>query len=363
MSNLKKKKLAILTAGGDCPGLNSVIASFTLAAINNGYEVTGIKGSFEGLLDTKHYINLDVQKISGIKHTGGTILGTANKGLFCSKAGNGETLQIPKEVLLKAKNNLDKEKIQALAVLGGDGSLNTAYQLSKVGVKIIGCPKTIDNDILGIDTTFGFSTAVDYINQAIERIHTTAESHGRIFIVETMGRSAGWLGLYGGISGGANAILIPEIPFDVKDIVKFLNKRHKKHGIIIVSEGAKAKDQVETILEVGTSKENRLGGIAKKLKREIDIITNGKIDIRTLVLGHLQRGGNPNWYDKILCTQYGVSAFNAIKDKNYNVVVNIKNKKIDYIPLEKIADGVKLVPANHPLINVAKDLGIFIGSF
>ncbi|MBV9673694.1 MAG: ATP-dependent 6-phosphofructokinase, partial [Verrucomicrobia bacterium] len=309
---MQKKRIGILTSGGDCPGLNAVLRGVTKAAENIGWEVFGFRDGFEGLLPPARYLMLDRASTADIIQIGGTILGTTNKGHFVAKQGAGEKISIPFEVIKQAWETLAELRIDGLVVVGGDGSLTTALQLFEAGFPIIGVPKTIDNDLEATALTFGFYSAVDCVTAALDRLHPTAMSHKRVMILEVMGRHAGWIALFGGVAGGADIILIPEIPFEWQAVAETVLQREEEgyqSTLVVVAEGAKSRLGEQSYLPT-LQGEYRLGGIGEIVAREIAQRT-GK-ETRCVVLGHLQRGGAPTTHDRILATRFGVKTIELI---------------------------------------------------
>ncbi|PWX52302.1 6-phosphofructokinase [Clostridium perfringens] len=307
------KKIAILTGGGDCPGLNAVIRAVTRTAIlKYGYEVIGYKFGYRGLYNND-FVKLDLDSVSGILHRGGTILHSSNKdNLFDYQVEDENGKIVKKDVSNVGVENLKKEGVDALVVIGGDGTLTSARDFARKGVNVIGVPKTIDNDLLATDVTFGFNTATEIATEALDRLHTTAESHHRIMLLEVMGRNAGWIALESGIAGSADVILLPEIPYDINKIVEKVKEREeagKQFTIIVVAEGAKPKDGEVVVSKIVDDSPDpiRLGGIANKLAIDLEGLIKNH-EIRSTVLGHIQRGGNTSTYDRILSTKYGVKA-------------------------------------------------------
>ena len=306
------KKIALLTGGGDCPGLNAVIRAVTRTAIlNYGIEVVGYKFGYRGLYNND-FIPLTLDTVSGILHRGGTILYSSNKdNLFDYLVEeNGE--MVKRDVSDVAVENLKKEGIDVLVVIGGDGTLTSARDFARKGVNVIGVPKTIDNDLASTDVTFGFNTAIDVVTEALDRLHTTAESHHRIMLCEVMGRNAGWIALEAGIAGSADIILLPEIPYDINKIAEKVKEREaqgRNFTIIVVSEGAKPKDGEVVVAKIVADSPDpiRLGGIGNKLAGDLEKLIKDH-EVRCTVLGHVQRGGNTSTYDRILSTRYGVAA-------------------------------------------------------
>jgi len=328
-------RVGILTGGGDCPGLNAVIRAVTRTAINNNWEVVGIKNGWRGLID-KDTMPLTLASISGILPKGGTILGTSRTNPYKDESD-----------LQKARHNFKELKIDALIVIGGEDTLGVANKLSEEGFPIVGIPKTIDNDLNATDFTFGFDTAVNIATEAIDRLHTTAESHHRIIVVEVMGRHAGWIATYSGLAGGADVILIPEIPIEIDKVCEVINRRHnrgKTFSIIVVAEGAKLKELKE---EVTQDKEKdafghvKLGGIGQVLGKVIEEKTG--YETRVTVLGHVQRGGSPTAFDRILGTRYGVRGMQLVMEKKFGKMVSLRGNKIVAVELKEAVAELKTV--------------------
>ena len=359
-----KKRIAILTAGGDCPGLNAVIRAVSKKAIfEYGMEVIGIEDGYEGLIRNKHR-KLSSQDVSGILTLGGTILGTSNtSNPYGYAIMEGKKLKL-KNVSKTAIKNLKKLGVECLFCIGGDGTLSAAYKLFKDGVPVIGIPKTIDNDLIGTDITFGFATAVSIATEGIDRIHTTAQSHHRVMIVEVMGRKAGWIALYSGVAGGGDIILIPEIPYDINAIVekvKDRNRKGKRFSIMVVAEGARPKggDVVVKRIIKGSPEPVRLGGISFVLGDQIEKMTG--LDTRAVVMGHLLRGGTPVPVDRILATELGTKAMDMMQDKEFGHMVGVKGASFVSVPLRDVAKGFRAVPLDAPLIKSARSLGTSFG--
>ena len=357
------KKIALLTGGGDCPGLNAVIRAVTRTAIlNYGYEVIGYKFGYRGLYNND-FIPLTLETVSGILHRGGTILYSSNKDNLFDYQVEENGVTVKKNVSDVAVENLKKEGVDVLIVIGGDGTLTSARDFSRKGVNVIGVPKTIDNDLASTDVTFGFHTALDVVTEALDRLHTTAESHHRVMICEVMGRNAGWIALESGIAGSADVILLPEIPYDINKIIEKIDER-KKQGklftIIVASEGAKPKDGEVVVARIVADSPDpiRLGGVGNKLANDLEKLLNGN-EVRCTVLGHIQRGGITSTYDRILSTRYGVAAVELIKEGNFGQMVCLKGNEITSDSLENvIGQKNKLVDPNGDLVNVAKKIGI-----
>lgn len=355
------KRIGILTSGGDCSGLNAVIASIVKVGVPLGCEFIGFVRGWEGVLSPMEYRPLGLDDVRGISHHGGTILKTTNRGRFGAKAGEGGVKRIPQEVLEEAKQNLDALGIEALIVIGGDGSLNGALQLAELGVNIVGVPKTIDNDLMATDRTFGFSTSVQVVTEALDRIHTTAASHNRILLVETMGRHAGWIALRPGLAGGADAILLPEFSFRLGALVEFLRYRQEKYGssIVVVAEGAKINDQL-VVREGFKASEVTLGGVSNHIMQAIEAAAPGEFEMRGTVLGHVQRGGTPNSADRILAKAYGVGAIKAVLREDYGKMVAYQGQDVTTVPIADACGQLKLVTEDTMEYRTARDLGVFI---
>lgn len=355
-----KKRIGILTGGGDCPGLNTVLDSI-VKSLQSGYEIIGFYKGFEGLYSNS-YIKLDSKLTNQFKFLGGTILKTVNQGHFSAKNKDGQNNTIDKEVLELAKKNYDDLGLEALVVLGGDGSLSAAYQLQEIGLNIVGIPKSIDNDVMGTDMTFGFLTAVQIAVEALDKLETTARSHERVMILEVMGRNAGWIGLHSGVAGGANVILIPEIGFDYQNILKAIQKRYKQgktNTLIVVSEGATASGEVKSYSNIGgQSSEFLLGGIGDKIA---NFLNQNGLDARSTRLGHIQRGGSPQAMDRILSIQMGVYASILVEEQKYGQVVCYNSGEMFYRPINDCVSKLKLVDPKSELVLQAKKMGISFG--
>jgi ATP-dependent phosphofructokinase / diphosphate-dependent phosphofructokinase len=356
-----KPRIGVLTSGGDCPGLNAVLRGVVLAAERLGWEVVGFRDGFEGLLPPGNHVILDRSSIDGIMALGGTIIGTTNRGHFVAKVGAGNRTIVPASVIAGAKKILDGLQVRALIIVGGDGSMVTAQQLQEAGINCIGVPKTIDNDLEATATTFGFDSAVDVVVDALDRLHTTATSHRRVMIVEVMGRHAGWIALHGGVAGGADIILIPEIPFHYDKIAAVIEARGAAGylgTVVVVAEGARPKhgEQVKREVESG---EFRLGGIGEIVAREITERT-GK-ETRCCVLGHLQRGGAPTTLDRILATRFGVKAVQLANEGHFGSMVSYQNYQVRHVPIAEAVNRQKLVPPNGEIVQTARDVDISFG--
>jgi 6-phosphofructokinase 1 len=362
--HMKKKRIAILTGGGDCPGINAVIRAVAKKAIyEKSMEVIGIEDGYQGLINNRWRI-LHYDDVSGILTLGGTILGTsktANPYRYAVKKGDQIEFQDLSKVAIQ---NIKKLGVTCLVCIGGDGTLGIAYRLFQDGIPIVGLPKTIDNDLRGTDITFGFDSAVSIATEGIDRIHTTAQSHHRIMIIEVMGHRAGWIALYSGIAGGGDVILIPEIPYDIHAIakkVKERNRKGKRFSIVVVAEGAKPKggDIVIQRIVKESSDPIRLGGIGFVLGEQVEKMIG--LETRTVVMGHLLRGGSPTPFDRILATGLGAKAVDMIEDKRFGYMVGVKRNTLVTVPLEEVAKRPKTVPLNHPMIKAARSLGMCFG--
>ena len=357
------QNIAVLTGGGDCPGLNAVIRAVVKTAHNYDLEVLGIRDGFRGAVEGD-FLLLQASDISGILPRGGTILGTTNRdNPFAYPTPVNGILQ-PVDRSDDVVANLNRYEVDALLAIGGDGSLKIAWEFAAKGVKVIGIPKTIDNDLMATDQTFGFQTAVATAQEALDRLHTTAESHHRIMILEVMGRYAGWIALYAGVAGGADVILIPEIPYDLAKVAGAVHAREesgKKFSIIVVAEGARplgGQMVVERTMP-GRTDPVKLGGIGAKLAHDLEALTG--MESRVTVLGHLQRGGSPVAYDRVLSSRYGTAAVEALVEGESGVMVALQGRDIVRVPLAEAVNKLKLVSLTDPLLLSARNLGIKMG--
>ncbi|HUB66153.1 MAG TPA: ATP-dependent 6-phosphofructokinase [Candidatus Methylacidiphilales bacterium] len=356
-------RIGVLTSGGDCPGLNAVIRATVASAHNLGWEVLGFIDGYEGLLSPVNYRILTLENTQGIMQIGGTIIGTTNRGRFVAKKGLGEKSLIPQPIIDEAKKTLQDLGVRALICIGGDGSLTTADQLYENGVPVVGVPKTIDNDLSATATTFGFDSAVQCVADALDRLHTTAASHKRVMILEVMGRHAGWIALYGGVAGAADAILIPEIPFSYERLTAFVEKRMAGGAastLIVVAEGAAPKGGEVLTIDGPTKGEVRLGGIGLQVAHEI-MARTGR-ETRTVVLGHLQRGGAPTTQDRNLGTRFGVGAVQLIQEKKFGCMVSYLNYQIGAVTIKEAVGQVKHVPPEGQMVKTAQAVGINFGN-
>lgn len=358
-----KERIGILTGGGDCPGLNAVIRAVVKTATQRNWDTIGFLGGYEGLLD-KNFISLDYKKMDNLLNRGGTILGTSNKGRFAVKTGIGQVGHLDPEVLAGSVKNFKELGLKALVCIGGDGSLTIAQELFEGGIPVIGVPKTIDNDLEGTMLTFGFDSAVTCAMDAIDRLHTTAESHNRVMIIELMGRYAGWITLWAGVAGGADVILLPEIPFNYESICEQIRKREEngKHfTLIAVSEGAREQGGSLTLAAPQEkNREARLGGVGEKICKEIAARTQK--ECRVCVLGHLQRGGGPTSLDRVLCTGFGAAAVQLIgKGKFGQMTVFSPQGNISSIPIKDAIGRLRLVEPDNTMVKGARAMGISMG--
>ncbi len=363
------RRIAICTGGGDAPGLNAVIRAVVIAASNLGWECYGIREGFNGILFPERYpeggvFKLTRDKVKGIAHLGGTILGTTNKGnplQFPMKMPDGTIKEVDRtgEIL----EFFGRKELDALVSIGGDGSLTIAHALSKKGLRVVGVPKTIDNDLDKTYTTFGFDTAVAFATECLDRLHSTAESHQRIMVVEMMGRYAGWIALNSGISGSAHAILIPEIPFDLEKVAAKIRERDndgRMYSLVVVAEGANpAHGQRSVLAQAEIGHAERLGGIGERVANSLQELT-GK-DARVVVLGHLLRGGSPTSFDRLAALRFGAAAVRALDEGYSGVMVALALPNVNYVPLEEVAGRMKAVPLDCDTLQTGRDLGICFG--
>lgn len=357
-------RIALSTGGGDAPGLNAVIRASVLSAVHRGWDVVGIRRGFAGLLGDDQVIPLNAESVRGIGHLGGTILRTTNRGnpfhYPVNDADGNQTFADRSDELLQAAR---EGGIDAVISIGGDGSLGIAQKLCDKGMKIIGVPKTIDNDVSGTVTTFGFDTAVNTAVEAIDKLHTTAESHDRVIVMEVMGRHSGFIALHSGLAGTADVILIPEIPYDIGKVCEKVMARHnagRHFSIIVVAEGACAVGQEPRTRGKSLAGEApRLGGVAEEIAEQVQVQT-GK-ECRSLVLGHLQRGGQPTSYDRLLATRFGGAAVEAVAAKKWGYMVALQTPHIVCIPIAEALREPKRVDLSHDTVRTARSLGISFG--
>jgi phosphofructokinase-like protein len=355
---MTRKRIGILTGGGDCPGLNAVIRAAVRTLIQNGTEVFGIQFGFEGLL-TNNVVSLTHETIRGILPKGGTLLRTTNRGnpfeYPIIDDGKVRCIDRSAEVI----ENIRTLALDGIVAIGGDGTLRIAQRLCDMGIPMVAVPKTIDNDLAATDYTFGFMTAVDVATDAVDRLHTTAESHDRVMLLEVMGRNAGWIALYSGLAGGADIILIPEIPYRVEEIVRSIRSRQKegsKFDIVVVAEGAKREGGEESYLDKST---RRLGGIAYQVAA--DIAQHIDLEIRVTVLGHIQRGGSPVAFDRVLATRFGAAAGRLVHQGEFGKMVALRGEDIVAVPIRDAVSQMKYVDPNGPMVASARGVGISFG--
>lgn len=357
-------RIGISTGGGDAPGLNAVIRAAALSAINRGWDVLGIKRGFSGLLGEDEVIPLDKAAVRGIGHLGGTILRTTNRGNpfhYPIKQPDGSYVEVDRSEELI--DNARRLGIDAIVTIGGDGSLAIAQRLCEKGLPMVGVPKTIDNDVSLTVTTFGFDTAVNTALEAIDRLHTTAESHDRVMVLEVMGRHAGFIALHSGVAGSADVILIPEIPYEIENVCEKIRARDRigrLFSIVVVAEGAFPKGGRESILGASMpGQDRRVGGVAGRLAYEIQQRT-GK-ETRSMILGHLQRGGMPTGYDRLLATRFGGAAVRAIAEEKWGHMVALQSPHIVFVPICDVLAEEKRVDPSHDTVQTARAVGISFG--
>ncbi len=346
--------VGVLTGGGDCPGLNAVIRGVTKSLLRTGARVTGIERGFMGMIERRSR-PLDARAVSGIINEGGTILGTHN---FANPfAWKGE------DVSPRVMEYVKELGLDALVAIGGDGTMSIANRFTPLGLPVVGVPKTIDNDLMYTDRTFGFDSAVSIVAEALARLETTARSHGRVMVLETMGRYAGWIALEGGLAGGADIILIPERPYDLQEVIRVCKEREKKQGytIICIAEGARPVDgrmTVQAHLE-NSPDPIRLGGVANVLREQLK--EHLESEVRSTQLGHVQRGGTPTPYDRVLATRFGWYAAKMVANGEFGRMVALKGDECTSVPIEEVANRTRNVPDDSTLLDVATSLGISLG--
>jgi ATP-dependent phosphofructokinase / diphosphate-dependent phosphofructokinase len=359
------RTIAILTGGGDCPGLNAVIRGVVRAAVlQRGWRVLGIEDGFDGLVGTPRCRELDLAAVRGILPRGGTILGTSNRGNpFAYPVLEGDQ-HLLRDVSAEVVENFRKLGAEALIVVGGDGTLKIGLHLGELGMKIVGVPKTIDNDLRGTDVTFGYSSAVWVVTEALDRLHSTAESHHRVMIVEVMGRDAGWIALEAGIAGSADVILIPEIPFSLDSIFTTINRRRaqgRRYSIIVVAEGAFPAGGGKVVKR--KAGENlgveRLGGIGQFLAEELE--ERFELENRVVVLGHVQRGGSPTPFDRVLGSRFGVAAVDLVEKGAFGQMVALRGRQVESVPIATAVGTLNRVHPDGQLCRSAEILGICLG--
>jgi 6-phosphofructokinase 1 len=362
------RSIAISTGGGDAPGLNAVIRATVLAAEIRGWECWGIRDGYHGLLAPERYggdgvVRLTRESVSGIGHLGGTILGTTNRGdplHYPVQQPDGTTREVDRSDELVAM--IKRRGIDAVVVVGGDGSLAIAYELAQRGLRVVGVPKTIDNDLERTLMTFGFDSAVSFATECLDRLHSTAASHHRIMVVEVMGRYAGWIALHAGVAGNAAAILIPEIPYDLEKVADHIRRREKKgrlYTLVVVAEGAKPKGGQVSTVGNSAGQPERLGGIGEKVGHTLEGMVGR--ETRIVVLGHLLRGGTPTSFDRLVALRFGAAAVRALEAGHSSVMVSLEPPHVRYQPLEAAVGRMKVVSLASDTMATARDLGICFG--
>jgi 6-phosphofructokinase 1 len=361
-------RIALSTGGGDAPGLNAVIRAATLAATRRGWEVVGIRDGFNGLVFPEQYPNgglvpLDSESVRGIAHRGGTILGSTNRGNPCHYPVRQPDGSVVYEDRTEELVALFREaEIDVLVSIGGDGSLAIADRLGQAGLPVVGVPKTIDNDLDLTSVTFGFDTAVGIATELIDRVFTTATSHSRVFVVEVMGRYAGWIALNAGVASGVHSILIPEIPFSLDPVAALIRRREERgspYAVVVVAEGAMPADGHRAVISTSIDQAERLGGIGEQVAHRLTEMTGR--ETRTTVLGHVVRGGVPSAQDRLLGSRFGAAAIRAIADGHDGVMVALHDAGVDYVPLGDAIGRMRTVPLDCDTIQTARDLGIVLG--
>lgn len=359
---MSTKRIGILTSGGDCPGLNAVIRGAAKTCWGLGYDCVGFLKGYEGLYDPVQFITLTPQNTTGILNRGGTILGSTNKGRFAATVGVHDRQEIKPELLQGVAKTVEQLDLAGLICIGGDGSLAIAQQFHEFSIPVVGVPKTIDNDLSATAFTFGFDSAVACATDALDRLHTTAESHERVFVMEVMGRHAGWIALHAGIAGGADVILIPEIPWTFESVChKILEREHhgKRFTLIVVAEGAEMPDG-GIVGEQRQGAQAKLGGIGERVAREIE--RRLLKETRTVVLGHLQRGGAPTTFDRVLATQYGAHAVRLIVEGRLGEMICYHPPQMDSVPIMQAVNRIRTVDPDGAAVQAARALGICFGA-
>jgi phosphofructokinase-like protein len=365
---METRRIAISTGGGDAPGLNAVIRAAVLAADNRGWQCIGIRDGYNGLLRPDDYpngglISLNRARVRGITHLGGTILGTTNRGnplSFPVQTADGQWTEVDRSDELLA--TFKEQQLDALISLGGDGSMRIAHALAEKGLRVIGVPKTIDNDLEGTVVTFGFDSAVAFATECLGRLHSTAESHQRVMVVEVMGRYAGWIALEAGLAGTSDVILIPEIPYDIEKVATKVKERDangRPFTIVVVAEGAMPKGGTYSVIGKVVGQAERLGGAGARVAQELEELT-GK-ETRLVVLGHLLRGGHPTSTDRLIAQRFGAAAVRALAEGQSGIMVALDPPNVNYVPLEQATRRLKTVPLDCDTLLTARDVGISFG--
>jgi len=355
------RRIGILTGGGDAPGLNAVIRAVVKSATNGGIECIGLEDSFDGLIFPERSRPLTPRDVTGILRFGGTILGTTNRGnpfAYPVTTGDGAA-----DYSDRCVENFHKLGLDALVVIGGDGTLAIAYELQKRGVPMVGVPKTIDNDIVETTMTFGFDTAVSFATDAIDRLRATAEAHHRVMVVEVMGRYAGWIALHSGLAGGADVVLIPELPYDLALVAEHIKARERwgaRFSIVVAAEGAYPAGGSRTVLTAATAdRMEKLGGVGEGVARALEPLTDK--ECRHVVLGHLQRGGTPSSYDRVLATRFGNYAVELLQQGTFGVMTALHSPNVVAVPIENVVGRTRTVPPDSDIVRTAKHVGICFG--
>jgi 6-phosphofructokinase 1 len=358
------KRIAINTGGGDAPGLNAVIRAIVLSSLRRGWEVFGVRRGYGALLGEDDIVRLDLESVRGITHVGGTILGTTNRGNpfeWPVRRENGEIVAVDRsDEVIEA---FRQHAFDAMIAIGGDGSLRIANRLAEKGLPVVGVPKTIDNDLAATQVTFGFHTAVQTATEALDKLHSTAESHERVMVVEVMGRHTGWIALHSGLSGTADVILIPEIPFSIEKVCEKIESRYRRgrrFAIVVVAEGAAPVAGDHSVVQAARpGSEKRYGGVAERLAADIQERTG--FETRSLVLGHLQRGGSPVAFDRFLSLRFGAAAVRCVEDGNFGTMVAVDAESIRAVPLKDAIDQLKMVDLDSDTVQTARDMGVSFG--
>jgi ATP-dependent phosphofructokinase / diphosphate-dependent phosphofructokinase len=362
------RRIGISTGGGDAPGLNAVIRAVVLAGHNHGWEVVGIRDGYNGVFLPEQYADggllpLTPERVRGITHLGGTIIGTTNAGnplKYPVKQADGTVVEVDRsDELVRA---LDANGIDAVVAVGGDGSLTIANALARKGVRVVGVPKTIDNDLSHTVVTFGFDTAVSFATECIDRLHSTATSHRRVMVVEVMGRYAGWIALHAGVSATADVVLIPEIPYDLAPVAEKIQERYARgrtFAMVVVAEGARPKDGGYSVVEKKAGSAERLGGVGERVAAGIAQATGR--ETRHVVLGHLLRGGTPTTFDRLISLRFGAAAVRALAGGKSGVMVALDPPRVRYVPLAEATERMKIVPLACDTLLTARELGICLG--
>ena len=362
-NDMGQKRIGVLTSGGDCPGLNAVIRGVVKTGTRLGYDVIGFIRGYEGLVDPVSYMPLSYRNTSGILNQGGTILGSTNKGRFVATVGVDQRVSLDPELIADVSVTCDQLGLEGLICIGGDGSLTIAQQFHEYGIPVVGVPKTIDNDLSATAFTFGFDSAVTAATDALDRLHTTAASHQRIMVMEVMGRHAGWIALYAGIAGGGDVILLPEIPWTIESVCQKILERDqegKRFTLVVVAEGAELPDGGLMAQDAESmAGQNRLGGIGSYVASAIESRLGR--DTREVVLGHLQRGGPPTTFDRVLATQFGAHAVRLIVEKRFGEMVCYHPPQIESVPIQEAIHKLSCVDPNGSAVQAAKALGISFG--